>query len=80
MSDITHTRTTFYRRWNISHTVKNGWEPKDMTISATYEDGKEPTQDQMVRLAHQSIAEAQQACDELNAQNAEITRIRKQAA
>jgi len=76
MKEETYRKTELYRRWNIGHTQKNGWEPKDMTISARYEEGREPDREAMVTLARTCIEEAQQACDELNAQNAQIARLK----
>lgn len=76
MSDATHTRTTFYRRWSLSKTVKRGYEPGDMTVSATWEEGKEPTNEHMVEQARQCMKEAQQAADELNAMEAQVAKLK----
>lgn len=76
----THKKTTFYKRWNVSYTQKNGWDPKDMTISATFEEGKEPDTDTMVELAKHAMKEALDACVALNAleaQDSTISRLKE---
>lgn len=75
MSDATHTRTTFYRRWSLTKTVKRGYEPGDMTVSATWEEGKEPTNEQMVEQARQCFIEANMVASELNAINAQVHQL-----
>lgn len=76
----THQKTELYKRWNVGHTQKNGWEPKDLTISARFEEGKEPTSERMTALARTAIEEARTACDELNAQDAEYAKFTGKAA
>lgn len=77
MNETTHTRTTFYRRWSLTKTQRRGYEPGDMTISATWEEGKEPTYEQMVDQARQAYVEAQDAAKELNAAEAQVNEIKK---
>lgn len=74
MTEDAHRKTEFYKRWNMGHTQKNGWEPKDISISAKYEENKEPTHETMVSLARNAMDEAQAACDERNAREAEQAR------
>jgi hypothetical protein len=59
-------RTTFYRRWSIGRTQKNGWQPNDMTVSATYQGGRDPDEAIMRGMARECMQEAQVTCDELN--------------
>jgi hypothetical protein len=76
MTETTHQKTTFYRRWSLTKTQRRGYEPGDMTVSATWEEGREPTYDQMVDQARQCIVEAQDAATELNAMDAQVTQLK----
>lgn len=73
-------RTTFYRRWSIGRTQKNGWQPNDMTVSATYQGGREPDEKIMREMARHSMEEAQATCDELNGNEQQIERFTTKAS
>lgn len=65
-TSVAFQKTMLYRRWSIDRTLKEGWRPKDMSISATYEEGNEPDESLMRDQARHCHNEAQTACDELN--------------
>lgn len=75
MSEESHKKTEFYARFSPKRTQAHGWEPETLTISTTYEEGKEPTPDQMVAVALRCHTDAWAACDAMNAQEAERTRF-----
>ena len=66
MPEQSHQKTILYKRWNVYYTQKEGWAPKDMTVSATFEEGKEPSRETMTALAMNAMNEAQAHCDALN--------------
>lgn len=70
-----HKPATFYKRWALTSTIKDGWRPSDITVSATYEEGHEPTKDQLQALANAAIDEAQEVCDRRNAERDQVSRF-----
>ncbi len=70
-----HKPAQFYKRWSLTSTIKDGWRPGDITVSATYEEGHEPTKEQLRALADDAIDEAQEVCDRRNADRDQSTRF-----
>jgi hypothetical protein len=67
MTKDEHAATVFHHRWSLTHTIKGGWRPDGMSVSATYEEGKEPSEETMTALARKCMDEAHAAANEANA-------------
>ena len=67
--------TEWHVRFNVTSTVKDGWRVADITVSADYEEGNEPTRDDFRSKVMNAFDDANTFCEERNAERRQLQRL-----
>lgn len=66
--------TEWHVRFNVTSTVKDGFRVGELTVSADFDEGNEPTPDQFRSKVNDAFAVADGFCQERNADRGQVVR------